>query len=393
MTSRKLSAIVVTALLSISCAHAGEVEGLDVEFGFKWDMLRNHSGGLARGGRPMTHFDLKLKGDLGELVGWQGSTACVNLIYDGGGKTNRDYVGSLMGVSNIEVPVSTERLFHAWLEQAFADDSWFLLAGLYPIDSEFQVLDTAALFVQPPYGATADLALTRGPSIFNQSAFGLRGKWQSADSGVYLLGAVLDGIPGDLRQPRGTHVRFDKGDGTMQIVEAGYKPEGNGNFEKYAAGYWRHTAKVDDLIDTDAAGNPEPRRSLGWYALAERTLLQWQDGQLAAFFRYSRTDGNSTPISRSANLGMRVAGLLPGRPDDLLGLAHTRSTIGAKWRASQEMGGTATESHESATELTYRVALNLWLAVQPLLQHIRHPGAVTNMPRASLYGVRLEVAL
>jgi porin len=377
--------------------------GLAVDLGYKWDMLRVESGGLRRGGRPIGHFDFSAKGDLEKLVGWKGATALVNFIYDSGGKTNNDYLGSLLGISNIEVPVTTTRFYQAWIEQSFADDKVAVLAGLFPIDTEFQVVESAGLFVQPPYGAAPDLALTRGPSIFNNSSFGLRVKLQSKDLGLYAMGAVLDGIPGDPNRPKGTHIRFQSGDGTMQIAEIGYQPpavpaapatEPQESFEKYAFGYWRYTAKVNDLVDVDANGDPVLRRSSGWYALAERTLWRWGAGSnLTGFVRYGATDGDSTAIKHFYNVGARVRGLLPGRDDDVFGLAHTRGSVGDKFRASLTADGITATAAESATELTYRIQVNKWFAVQPVIQWFRHPGATSDVPNATVVGARVELAL
>jgi len=376
--------------------------GLAVDIGYKWDMLRLNSGGLRRGGRPIGQFDFRAKGDMEKLMGWNATTAFVNFIYNGGGKLNRDHLGSLLGVSNLEVPVSTSRFYQAWVEKSLADGNVTLLAGLYPIDTEFEAVESAGLFVQPPYGPAPDIALTRGPSIFNNPAFGLRAKWQSNELGLYGMAAVLDGIPGDPERPEGTHIRFEHGDGTMQIAEFGYRlpavaaepaAETQEAFGKYALGYWRYTVKVSDLVDLDASGDPEPRRSSGWYALAERTLWRWGAGHLSGFVRVGATDGNSTAIKQFRNIGVRVRGLLPGREDDVFGLAHTRGGIGDKYRASQEAAGITTSAAESATEMTYRAQINKWLAVQPLIGWYRNPGAVSAVPNATVIGARVEVAL
>lgn len=377
-------------------------KGVTLDLGYKVDFLRNTGGGIQRGGRPMSHVDLKLAADFEKLAGWSGGSGYVNFIEDHGGKVNALQVGSLTGVSNIEVAAHTNRLFHVWLQQEFADGRGALLMGLYPIDSEFQTIETAGLFVQPPYGPTADIALTRGPSVFNTSAFGFRGRWYSTDRSAYIQGAVLDGIPGDPSNPRGTHIRFNKGDGTMSIVEAGWKPgaaktEGakdeSERIEKYAAGLWGYTIRVNDQIDTEVDGvTPIRRRSWGWYALAEKTLYQAKGGHdLAAFLRLSGTDGDSTSIKTAVNLGFRVKALLPGREDDLFGLAYTRASLSSKWRSVQLAAGTATTAFEDAWELTYRIQASKWLAVQPVVQRINHPGGVASRAAASIVGARVEI--
>jgi porin len=393
-------------------------KGLALDIGYKADLLRNMSGGIEKGGRPMSHIDIKLNADLDKLIGWSGGTGYVNFIQDHGGKLNAQQVDSWTGVSNIEVGTNTNRLLHAWVQQEFAGGRGAVLMGLYPIDSEFATLDSAGLFVQPPYGATADIALTRGPSIFNTSSFGFRGKWYSANRSTYVMGAVLDGIPGDPNNPRGTHIKFNKGDGIMSIVEIGLKPAEAGELsdpatdvkgqpqkpevaaheaaeriEKYAAGLWRYSSRVADQFDTNADGSPINRLSWGWYALAEKTLYQAQSGRdLAGFLRISGTDGDSTPIKTAVNIGFRIKALLSGRGEDVFGLAYTRASLSDKWRSAQLAAGTATNAAEDAWEATYRIQAGKWLAVQPLVQHINHPGGDASRAAANILGARVEIA-
>jgi len=152
---------------------------------------------------------------------------------------------------------------------------------------------------------------------------------------------------------------------------------------------------VADLLDTDAAGNPQNRRSDGWYVAAERTLARGEgDGNLSAFARYSFNNGNTIPIRSALNLGLRLRGmLLPGRDDDVVGIAFTRAATAAKFRAAQALAGVDATTSEDSLELTYRVKPASWLAVQPLIQRIRHPGADRSLSPATVLGVRIEVSL
>lgn len=373
------------------CFSAGAQDGPVVfEGGYKFDLLSVVSGGLQSGGQPLGHLDLKLKTDLEKAWGWTGTTAFFNLIHDHGEKFNRDRVGSFNGVTNIEVPVDTERLFQAWIQREWQDGKYSLLVGLYPIDTEFQVLDTAALFVQPPYGPTGDLSSTRGPSIFNTSAFGVRGKWVSDDRSVYAQAALLDGLPGDPHQPKGTHIIFGANDGTMGIVEIGLRTQ-ESRQAKYAVGIWGYSSRVDDLVDVDANQNPVQRRSFGAYVLADANL--WKDGSgrsLSGFLRYGVTDGDSTNIQSVVNTGLVINAPFSGRPDDVLGLAYTHATLGDKHRAVQEAAGRSPTAFESSWELTYRFKPAPWLALQPLVQWHRYPGGDRLVSDATVVGLRTE---
>lgn len=374
-----------------ACFSAGAQDGPVVfEGGYKFDLLNVVSGGLQRGGQPLGHLDLKLKTDLEKAWGWTATTAFFNLIHDHGEKFNRDRVGSFNGVTNIEVPVDTERLFQAWIQREWQDGKYSLLAGLYPIDTEFQVLDTAALFVQPPYGPTGDLSSTRGPSIFNTSAFGVRGKWVSDDRSVYAQAALLDGIPGDPGQPKGTHIVFGANDGTMGIVEIGLRTQGSGP-AKYAVGLWGYSSRVDDLVDVDANQNPVQRLSHGAYVLADANLWKDSSGRsLAGFLRYGVTDGDSTNFQSVVNTGLVINAPFSGRPDDVLGLAYTHVALSDKHRAVQEAAGRSPTAFESSWELTYRFKPAPWLALQPLVQWHRYPGGDRSVSDATVVGVRTE---
>lgn len=396
--------------------------GVATEFIWKVDALSNGRGGTGggRGDEAMGNLDAKLKFDLERIAGWNETTAFLQVVGQQGGKFNARHVGSVLGVSNIETPVNTTKFLHAWLQKNFYDGRFSLLAGLYPIDSEFSVLESAGVFVQPPYGATAELALTRGPSIFNTSSFGLRAKWVADNQTRYLQAAILDGIPGDPNNPRGTHVRFNKGDGSFAIAELGWLPaEHDHAFErfhpadlphtpemaaherfesisKYAAGLWRYTAKVDDLFAVDGGGNALRRPSWGAYLLAERTLFRIGDNplrRLTAFARYSVTDGRSSQLRDTLNLGLNLKGPLASREDDIVGIAFTRGRHSREWRDSRTLAGTATVKSEDAVEVTYRAQISRKFYVQPLWQKITHPGGNRATRSTDILGLRLEFSI
>src|SRR3972149_3701983 len=154
--------------------------GVALEVVLKADILSNVSGGIKRGTKYMDNWDVKLLADADKLWGWNNTTAFLQLISNHGGKLNGTHVGSFMGVDNIEVNTNTTKLFHAWLERSYFDGKFSLLAGLYPVDSQFYVTDATGIFLHPTGGMAAEVAQTgvNGPSIFPTSSFGIRAAWQ-----------------------------------------------------------------------------------------------------------------------------------------------------------------------------------------------------------------------
>jgi porin len=391
--------------------------GVALEAGLKFDSLRNR-GGAMDGSQTVSHLELKLRADLEKLLGWSDAVAYLNTDTDAGAGVNARRTGSLMGVSNIEVPMSTTRLFHAWVQKGYLDNRFSVLVGLYPIDSEFFSMDSAATLLHPAYGTPADLALTNAPSVFNNAAFGIRAKWLSTDRALYAMGALMDGIPNDPTRPKATAIRFAKGDGAFVIGEIGWMPlekghafepvdpsetrqtpelvahEKYGGISKYAIGLWRYGNPVPDQFDVDADSNPIQRRSQGGYLLAERSLfsLGGEAGRdVTAFGRYAFSDGNAIAIDRMWNLGLRIRSPLASRPDDSLAIGWTRGRLSPKCRAVQAAAGIDTTAAEDAVEITWRVALTQWLEVQPNFQHVRHPGGFATARNATLVGARVEL--
>ena len=234
-------------------AAANEADaGLRYEAVYKADLLHGFSHGIDRHTHFLGNLDLKL--------GWQGkpfgtgtTRAQIHLLNNHGDKPN-EFIGTAQGVSNIETPVNTSKVYQAWAEQGFFDDKLAILVGLLDLNSEFYVTDSSAMFIHPAFGTGSELAQTgrNGPSIFPTTSAAIRMRLNFSPG--YLQGAIFDGVPGDVNNRRGTHVRFDKGDGTLQIVEAGIGLEQGKLPGKLALGAWRYTGRFDDLIDTDASG-------------------------------------------------------------------------------------------------------------------------------------------
>jgi len=386
-------------------------KGIDFGFTHKSDVLSNMSGGIKRGTVWMGHTEARLKMNLEKLWGWDTTTAYVQLHSQLGSKLNRDYVGSFVGVDNIETGVNTAQFSHAWIQKSFSDDSLSVLAGLYPIDSEFYVTDTSGLFFQPPYGPGNELSKSgiSGPPIFPVGALAVRVKYTTPGKNFYLQGAVTDGVPGDPNNPHGTHIQLNKGDGSLFIMEFGYTPqqdeppfpsakpgelivpelkvhEEHESFNKTAIGFWRYSARFDDL----ELGNLVRHTSQGAYFLAERTLMveKHHPAQgLSGFVRFGVASPDIHQADWTGSLGLRYHGLFDGRDDDIAGIAVTVNHASGKYQSINN-----SDSSETDVEATYRAQIKPWLALQPTLQYILNPNMDPIRKNAWVAGVRLEVA-
>ncbi len=384
--------------------------GVSVEIVHKSDVMGVVSGGIKHGAAWMGNSEVAVDMDLEKLLGWGSTTAHFHVHNQLGSKFNRDYVGSFIGVDNIEHVVNTVQIDRAWVDKSFFEEKLSILAGLYTIDSEFYVTETTGLFFQPPYGPGNELSASgqAGPPIFPTGALGLRLKYTSANKNFYLQGALTDGVPGDPDNLRGTHIKLGDGDGTLGIVELGYtpqkehhhsdsaKPDGSGDeeadefFNKTAIGFWHYSSKTDDLTDFDAQGNPKKRNSQGVYIISERTLLT-EEGHpsqgLAGFIRFGTANKDNHQADWTGSIGLRYHGLFSGRDDDIAGIAITVNHASEKYRRAN-----AAESTQTSLELTYSAQLKPWLALIPTLQYVHNPNMDPALSNTGILGARAEIS-
>jgi porin len=237
-----------------------------------------------------------------------------------------------------------------------------------------------------------------GPSVFPTSSVALRVRVRPTEE-TYLQLAILDGVPGDPDNPRGTHIQFNDGDGTLRVAEVGFVPArgkkaqllGMSSTDKYAVGAWSYTSRFEDLTATDAAGDPLMRgNNRGFYVLAERTILALSGGgHVDAFARYGRANADLNPLSSYTQAGVVFTGPMASRPADQLALSWTQANVGGKYRQIEPDAS----RHESVWELTWRAPVNDWLVVQPNVQYVINPNAARGMGNVSVLGVRFEMVL
>lgn len=376
-------------------------KGVSFEFIYKSDMLANTSGGIMRGSVWMGNTEAGVKINLEKLLGWDATTAYIHYHSQLGSKFNRDYVGSFVGVDNIESGTNTGQFNHVWMQKSFSGDSLSVLAGLYAIDSEFYVTDTSGIFFQPPYGMANDMAQSgkNGPPIFPMGALAVRVKYNSPGK-VYLQGVLTDGVPGDPNNHRGTHIKLGNGDGTLSVAEFGYMSqrdeapaesaqqghhEEGEFFNKTAIGFWHYSARFND---PDPA-NPSLHPSQGAYFLTERTLAVEKDHPaqgLSGFIRFGMASKGIHQSDWTGSLGLRDHGMIANRDEDIAGIAVTVSHASDKYRLLNNA-----ESSQTDVEATYRAQINPWLALQPSLQYVSNPNMDAELGNAWVAGVRLEV--
>lgn len=339
------------------------------------EVMANASGGVRRGTRYLDNLDIVLEADMEKLVGWTGAQVHVYGLYNNG-KSISDLAGDTQAVSNIEAGTQAFRLYEAWIDQKIGD-RLSVKAGLYDLNSEFDALDAAGLFVSSPHGIGTDFAQSgqNGPSIFPSTSLAARVQWTPAE-GWAVRAAVFDGVPGDPDHPGRTTIKLGQGDGTLLVGEL-EAPLGGG---KLLLGRWQYTARFD-RNDSNGTG----RGNAGTYVRGEFPLIGGAERKIDAFFRLGKASGRFNMFDRFASGGLKFSGWVPGRDEDEFGIALAAAFTSDSHRAASNSGRS-----ELAIEATYRAPITAWLAFQPSVHYIRNPSATPGIPDALVLGLRAE---
>ena len=394
--------------LSPPASTYGQPAGFLFRAAYTGDLASNLAGGHERGTVYLDNIDLTLTLDLDALAAWKGGTLFLYGLGNQGGRPGR-LVGDAQGVNNIEAP-ETWKLYEAWLEQTLFEERVSVLAGLYDLNSEFDVIGAAGLFIHASHGIGPDFSQSgpNGPSIFPVTSLGARLKLLPVDA-FYVQAVVLDGVPGHPDDPLGTHVILGEDDGLLVATEAAYfwGPEAEPGATptnrhvrrtvdppyraKIALGAWTYT-RPSEPIGSAASGSV----ARGAYVLAESDVYRERAdrGQgLSVFARAGLADDRVLRFGTYTGLGAVYRGLFDGRDTDELGLAVAAAHNGALYKQALRETGRAVDASEINVEATYLAALTSWLALQADLQYLLNPDTDPSLSNSLVATLRLQVSL
>ncbi|MBL8270997.1 carbohydrate porin [Steroidobacter sp.] len=356
-----------------------------LEAAYTGEVWRNFSGGARRDGTYLDNIDVIATLDAERAFGWRGTTFLVSGLYNNKPTLSDRIVGDIQTVSNIDTE-GASRVYEAWVERAF--EAGAIKLGLIDLNSELDVNETGALFVNSSHGIGPDFSQVgeNGPSIFPITGLGTVMRWDYNDALQIRLGA-FEGTVGDPTHPnRAATFDIEDDEGALLVGELTLRPtESN----RSIVGVWRHTGRSTDFNDEELQRRTE---SLGVYALTEGKLLERGEGSLSGFLRVGFADGDVHQISRYVGAGLVWSGplLASAESEEQLGLAVGNIANGQPYRHAQAELGSSFERHETAIELTYRVQALPWLALQPDLQYIINPGTNPTLDDAWVVGLRFE---
>lgn len=376
------------ALAEAECTDCAGSDALSIEAIYTAETWRNFSGGAAPGNRYLDNLDLTVNLD-GTRFGASGLQVFGYLLYNNGHSIS-ELTNVAQGTSNIESSRAV-RLYELWTQWEFGQSGDSSVRfGLYDLNSEFDSIEASGLFINPSHGIGADFAQSgeNGPSIFPTTSLGVRAL-KSFDAWT-VQAAVLDGVPGDADRPDRSGIHLSSDEGALVVGELNYRTESGARF---GGGYWRYTARFDDLTATDISGEPAQRNdNAGHYLIAESPLMfaEGEDLGTRLFARTGLANDHINAIRRYYGAGIARTGV-GARAADQVGFAIAVAELGDPFRQAEALAGTQTTRREYNYELTYRSEITDWLALQMDVQYVDNPGMTPFVESDWAVGLRLEV--
>lgn len=367
------------------------------------EYLNNAKGGLNRGGDYDGLTTMTLKLDTLKLFGLAGGTLNISAVNIHGRNLSADKLGTLQTASGIEADTGT-RLWEAWYQQKFLDETLDVRAGQQSIDQEFMVSQYASTFVNTMFGwpAVPSFDMPAGGPAYPLSALGMRVRVHPTDA-ITVLAGVYDGNPagtndGDPQRQNAHGTNFDLHTGALYITELQYgvnqaslgqtETANAGLPGTYKLGAWYNTQNFADqrfgtdglsLADPSSNGNPtEHSGNYSVYAVADQMIWRLAPDSMRSVGVFARVMGAPSDrnlISFSANAGVTLTAPFEGRDTDTVSLGMGYAKVGSGAAGLDLDGGNRVRNGETYVEATYQYQLTPWLQLQPDIQYTFNPGA------------------
>jgi porin len=405
-----------------------EERGIEFFGGYTAEVWGNTTGGIERGAVYTGLLDFGTNLDFEKLVGWKGASFSTTWLWLSGRDVSEDKVGNFLTVSSI-AGFNTLRMMEMWFQQNLLDDKVSIRLGQITTDSEFLITDYGAAFINGTFGwpALASMNLPSGGPGYPQGGPGVRVAITPVKWFTYQAAATEGDVFAQEVNRHGFDWRLNRKFGYFLINEAQFRwnheDDEMGLAGQLKLGAWFHTATF-----ANASGDGSTWGDSSYYAILDQQLFREPSTAAPAEVTskdakaVTPTDGKSTAksfkepvhLEKSAqglgwfgrvgftpqtqnfvgfyfDTGLVYTGLLPGRDDDVLGIAlgYADLTTGAAQTLFDE--GSRKAGYEAVIEVTYDAQITKWLHVQPDMQYIIRPGGTGDYGNALVLGARIAV--
>ncbi len=386
--------------------------GIIPEFNYTSDIFSNLNGGIKKGVDYLDNINLTFNFNLEKLLGIKKTNLFIyGLGNDGGNPDN--IIGDAQGVSNIAAP-NAWKIYEAWIQTNLIDNHLSLLAGLYDLNSEFDLLSSAGLFLNSSHGIGIAFSQTgkNGPSIFPATSIGLRmqAKFNNA---FYFQTCILNGVPADPSTAKFNTIELNNRNGLLLSFETGFLLFGNeyenssdskiniGRFSdenysnKIAIGFWKYTGQFNELNEFNNERKLKTSKdNIGAYFITEKCIYNNSENdnqKLTAFLRFETANSKINRFAYYFGCGLVYNCPFSCRPDDQIGIAFADAINGNSYKNLLKINNKNVSNSEYNFELTYFAQIFPWFSLQPDIQYIINPNTNPAIANSFAFDLRLNI--
>lgn len=351
----------------------------------------------------MDNLDLTAKINFDKIFELDNPFSLFIYILQNNGAQATSLMGDYQVASNIEA-VDSWRMFELFTQKIFFDNKISILAGLYDLNSEFDILRPATLSLNSSFGIGGEYGQVgrNGPSIFPVSSLGVRFASMLGNSTKFKL-AILDVVPGNQNNIKSNRVRLSWNEGALiaseisiytnssfyqtnrknetrrQKVGRGLEHEKN---NKINIGTWFFTDRFEIINDSLQTKNV----NFGIYIGFQNYFDISSDKYISYFLRFGIANPKFNNYYSAFSGGIVISNPFLDF-DDYFGLGF--SSI--KNSDNYQSFSFDFSNIETAFEFSYVLPIRSWVLVQPNLQYIINPS--TNESLENPFSIALLVQL
>ena len=370
------------------------------------EVFGNPSGGMGRGVISDGLFNVALDLNLDRMSDdsfFDDMLIHTNALYVYGASLSSSFVGDFSNTSNLAA-YNSVRLQELWIEKAFWEKRVNLKIGNMAVDTEFFQSGSASLFINGTFGAFTFIAsnVPNAP-VYPVASPGVRVQFLPTSNFYAMAGIYGQDLNSDpaVNNQNGTRFALNSGSGMLIMSEVGYlvnqSPNDRGLQGTYRLGSFVHTDNSTTFASqanfANGTGNLQSAgSSYGVYGVMDQQIYTHGAEAISLFVRSGGAPGNSNFVDYYVDGGFNFTGFIPGRDNDIAGIAVARSHVSEDFSDSQVAEGLPPSTAETVLEATYKVQVAPWWSIQPDFQYIITPSAVQGSNNAVVVGLRTSVA-
>ena len=367
--------------------------GIQMGAAYIGEVFGNTSGGLRQSTHYDGRFEFYVNADFNKLAGMKGLCFRANGYQIHGTSISTENLGSLMPASYIEATPAT-RLFEMYFEQDLFNKAVSIRIGQLSADSQFILSEGGGAFINGTWGWPSISAsnLPNGGPAFPLATPGVSVTLAPSDK-VTILAGLYNGDPvgpctlDDPQRCNNDGLEFRLEGPPLAMYEGAYKYEFGALPGTIKVGGWTHFGNFNHLrfdsdgIPTTVSGNDARviDNNYGFYGIIDQLIWKVPGSEdakgIAIFGRLIGSPSDRNEVDFYAEAGFTFSGMIPARPDDILGIGFAYTGISSNAAsADKDQALGVVRSYESLIEICYTAQIVPGWTIQPDFQYIWNPG-------------------